>query len=180
MPPRCPSVDTDTGAWCELADDHDANHQAVVFVQQEGRPGRHVRICWLIALRCQLTVDGQPCAKLDGHVTPCVPRPKPAPVAPSLVRSTTDRGQARAAKAQTYFIQMGDGGPIKIGVSADPQRRMKDLSVASPHELRLLATMPGNHERALHERLATSRRPAGGSEWFDPTAEVLAAVQAAR
>lgn len=70
-----------------------------------------------------------------------------------------------------YFFQSGGPrGPVKVGWSKDPATRLRDLSVAHPHGLDLVALFPGPrsleaelHERWKHRRL---RR-----EWF--SCEVL-------
>lgn len=66
-----------------------------------------------------------------------------------------------------YFIQSGTNGPIKIGVSANPADRLRELQTAHPEPLLLLATFPGGFdpERALHVRFA---RHWLRGEWFAP------------
>ena len=73
---------------------------------------------------------------------------------------------------QVYFIQQGDNGPIKIGYSADPQRRLQSLSTASPYPLRLLGVVDGDMalEQALHHRFADHQLE---GEWFAPTPDLL-------
>ncbi len=71
-----------------------------------------------------------------------------------------------------YFIRMGSNGPIKIGFSVEPKRRLRQLQTASPTRLLLLAVVPGEltDELAIHRRL---RRYRGEGEWFENGAEVL-------
>jgi len=67
-----------------------------------------------------------------------------------------------------YFIQAGgDDGPVKIGWSLNPMKRLRSLQTGSGQVLRLLAVMPGDRkkERAMH-RAFSSRRIHG--EWFNP------------
>jgi hypothetical protein len=74
-----------------------------------------------------------------------------------------------------YFIQCGEAGPIKIGASSRPLNRLRDLQVANPAPLKLLAhihTAP-SEERRLHAEL-NAHRVRG--EWFEPHPEVLAVV----
>lgn len=52
----------------------------------------------------------------------------------------------------TYFIQASDGGPVKIGYSADPEGRLNKLSTASPYELRIIGVIDGNVEQILHQK----------------------------
>lgn len=75
-----------------------------------------------------------------------------------------------------YFIQAGDGGPIKIGVARNVRQRLRLLQVGNAHRLTLLGVHPGgvNQERRLH-RLFGDARISG--EWFEPTAELLEFVQ---
>lgn len=72
-----------------------------------------------------------------------------------------------------YFIQAGHDGPIKIGKAVDPQQRLRTLQTGTHETLRLLAVIPGDHEREaeIHRRLAAHRQR---GEWFAATAEVLA------
>lgn len=64
-----------------------------------------------------------------------------------------------------YFIQGVDGGPIKIGYARNPEARLKDLQLASPVQLRLLAIVDGGkpRETELHQRFAHLR---SHGEWF--------------
>jgi hypothetical protein len=84
------------------------------------------------------------------------------------------------ARGYLYAIQMmsPDGhGPIKLGHSADPQRRLKDFSHAAPFPLKLLATWPVKHirdEAALHEQFLPHKLE---GEWFKPVPELLDFLQ---
>jgi hypothetical protein len=76
-----------------------------------------------------------------------------------------------------YFVQ-ADGGPIKIGLAANPRRRVADLQTSSPYPLRLVATLPGQGamgESALHAKFAHLRMH---GEWFEPAPELLAYIEA--
>lgn len=74
-----------------------------------------------------------------------------------------------------YFIQGVDGGPIKIGVSLDPEERLRSLQTASPVRLRIIGLVRGGPsvEGAFHDRLARHRLH---GEWFVDAPEVLAAI----
>lgn len=63
-----------------------------------------------------------------------------------------------------YFAQALSGGKIKIGRSADPDKRVSDLSTASPEPLKLLATIDANDavETLLHRAL---NGPDSHREW---------------
>lgn len=65
-----------------------------------------------------------------------------------------------------YFIAAGDNGPVKIGSSVNPQKRLQALQGASSVKLSILLTIPGGYdlERRLHVRFATERLT---GEWFE-------------
>ena len=71
-----------------------------------------------------------------------------------------------------YFIQQGDNGPIKIGYSAEPEKRLQTLSTASPYPLRILKTLKGGKslEQELHIRFADHQLE---GEWFAPDDDLL-------
>ena len=64
-----------------------------------------------------------------------------------------------------YFIQDGNRGPVKIGLSQDPERRLPKLQTGNPRELFLRHVIPGDLtvERGLHQRFAPARIR---REWF--------------
>ena len=74
----------------------------------------------------------------------------------------------RQSPGFVYFIQAGEGGPIKIGYSSDPRVRAGDLQTAHHEQLRLLCTTPGDMalEAKLHKRFKRSRIR---GEWFRPS-----------
>jgi len=74
-----------------------------------------------------------------------------------------------------YFIQCGNDGPIKIGKSIDPVRRLQILALSAPSKLRLLATIPGSRdeESRLHRQFAEDRLY---GEWFHPSPALLALI----
>src|SRR3954462_9184799 len=78
-----------------------------------------------------------------------------------------------------YFLQTGDGGPVKIGSTADVRARVQFLQCGSPERLRLLGVVDGDvfDERRVHRLLAAHRIR---GEWFKPAPEVLAAAAAGR
>ena len=75
-----------------------------------------------------------------------------------------------------YFIQARNGGPVKIGYSGNPKKRLYDLSVASFEPLRLVAVVPGDRrdEREVHEQLDHLRIR---GEWFRPSEEMREVVR---
>lgn len=72
-----------------------------------------------------------------------------------------------------YFVQSPDGGPVKIGYSADVPTRVKQLEADYKRPLALLATMPGEvkDERAVHERFSHLRF--GKTEQFRPAPDLM-------
>jgi hypothetical protein len=74
---------------------------------------------------------------------------------------------------RVYFIEAGEGGPIKIGVAADVNARLRDLQVANPVDLKLIVSIPGGYdeERALHQQFRTERV---SGEWFRGNGNVRA------
>lgn len=72
-----------------------------------------------------------------------------------------------------YFIQEGDDGPVKIGSTTEPAKRLSYLQVGNPTELHLIGAWPDTEpgeERDLHVFLAGERLR---GEWFRPTRPVL-------
>ena len=71
-----------------------------------------------------------------------------------------------------YFIQSGEGGPIKIGKSISVKSRLSSLRTASGTELRLMGTIApgGPTEAEMHRRFACFRLR---REWFTPADELL-------
>jgi len=81
-----------------------------------------------------------------------------------------------------YFIRVGDYGPIKIGWSTNPMRRLKDLRTGSYDNVNIF-NMIGyckgsqSQEKALHAKLWRHKRSGNiGKEWFDPSPEVLETI----
>ena len=67
-----------------------------------------------------------------------------------------------------YFIQHGDSGPVKIGLSKTPTERVKKLQTGNPRELILRHVIPGDRgvENDLHERFKAALIR---GEWFGRT-----------
>ncbi len=68
-----------------------------------------------------------------------------------------------------YIIQSRSTGAVKVGRSDDPERRIHQLQTGSPHELRLILTMPdgGRREPHVHKHmLGHETRHVNGGEWF--------------
>jgi hypothetical protein len=75
-----------------------------------------------------------------------------------------------------YFAQEGDDGPIKVGFSEDPGKRVAALQGAHYEPLHLIGLTPGTRwdEAKIHEKL---ERFALGREWYVAAPEVLAEIQ---
>lgn len=78
-----------------------------------------------------------------------------------------------------YFVQFGDGGPIKIGTTTNLKRRMEALQNASPESLKVLATIEGgpNEEKILHNIMKADRLK---GEWFNPSRLIMSVVKKAK
>jgi hypothetical protein len=84
--------------------------------------------------------------------------------------------KSKPQKGHVYFIQQGEGGAIKIGYSATPEKRLLSLKTASPFPLRLLKIIEGGKtlERELHQRFAALHID---GEWFNPNSELLEYIE---
>ena len=74
---------------------------------------------------------------------------------------------------QLYFIQEGNRGPIKIGLSRKPYNRMRDLQIANASKLRMLwfFTPKSNKiENMLHNHFCDYKIT---GEWFEPVEDIL-------
>lgn len=79
-----------------------------------------------------------------------------------------------------YFIQAGDAGPIKIGVTRGcPLDRMANLQTGCPEALKLVAHASGtaDDERELHKRFAHLRLR---GEWFLAKPELVEFIRGIR
>ena len=81
----------------------------------------------------------------------------------------------RHVAAELYFIG-ADEGPIKIGVSQNVEKRLKQLQTAHPHRLRILAVLVGGalREGDYHARFAEHRLE---GEWFERAPAILAEIE---
>lgn len=79
-----------------------------------------------------------------------------------------------------YFIQCGEDGPIKIGLThGTATKRMRSIQVDSPLPLRLLGTLTAPRRlRAFEVRVHVkfAKHHIRG-EWFHPAPELLAFIQ---
>lgn len=77
---------------------------------------------------------------------------------------------------RVYFIRSGDGGPIKIGVSEYPRRRMAGLQTDHYEQLILIGTVSGGYAREakLHERFKHLNIR---GEWFRAESDLVNAIK---
>ncbi len=93
-------------------------------------------------------------------------------------RWTRPRGADRIAQwpaGRLIYFLGGTRGYVKIGFTANLAERIRDLQVACPVQLKLLAHTPGNTtiEREYHARFAGSRT---FGEWFKITPSLRAEI----
>jgi hypothetical protein len=77
-----------------------------------------------------------------------------------------------------YFIQAELGGPIKVGCSFDPERRLRQLQLLCPFKLKLLGRLIGSRadEKKMHEAM---RKHHAWGEWFHPSRYLMGMVEMA-
>jgi len=74
-----------------------------------------------------------------------------------------------------YFIQAENGGPIKIGTSTDPYRRLEDFQTGAAEKLRLLGMRPARPRESIIHSLFAVEHVRG--EWFEPSRRLLLFIQ---
>ena len=99
---------------------------------------------------------------------------RPAPGGRNFYLGKGERANLSSEKSFIYFVS-AQSGPIKIGVSQNPHRRLRDLQSSSGERLQLLGFVRGNvfEERELQHRLRWWRRH---GEWFEPSEQVLSTM----
>lgn len=75
-----------------------------------------------------------------------------------------------------YAIRRADTREVKIGISTNPVRRLRDLQSNHARKLELLLAFPGmvEHEVALHTRFKAHRLR---GEWFDEVPEITTWIE---
>lgn len=78
----------------------------------------------------------------------------------------------------TIYIVRAANGPVKVGVTCNVERRLRHIRNASPVDIALVCTFPGDRiiERRIHAFLLASHLRC---EWFEPTREVEAFIASA-
>lgn len=84
------------------------------------------------------------------------------------------KGRPVPSSGYLYFIG-SDDGPIKIGASTNPQRRLSDLKYKFGGNLRILCAVPGmaDEERNMHFGFQGFRLH---GEWFEPHPIILEVI----
>ena len=67
-------------------------------------------------------------------------------------------------------MQSEEGGPIKIGISIKPKKRLQACQTGSPVKLRLIALIEGNVENKLHGKFSKDHIH---GEWYKPSKELI-------
>lgn len=72
---------------------------------------------------------------------------------------------------QLYAIVEKETGNVKIGISSDPERRLKELQIANSSELVLVATMPAvNRFKSEKQAHLSNEKHHIRGEWFNDQA----------
>lgn len=84
-------------------------------------------------------------------------------------RRATWAADRTAEDSHVYFVQIGAGGPVKIGRAVDVEQRIRALQTACPYPLHLrgIAIYGGSRMEARLHRTFASDRLMG--EWFRPS-----------
>lgn len=91
-------------------------------------------------------------------------RAVPQPARTSLSVPRPRKWSAKTGNPHTYLIKADGSHLVKIGISTDPERRLKFLQTGQPMDLYLMWSVPGDYEYDLHIRFAEYRYR---GEWFD-------------
>lgn len=93
-----------------------------------------------------------------------------------LIEENTPRPRGKPTRRGDHLYFIGsDTGPIKIGSSANPEKRLKALQTSHPYKLRILAIARGEARREgiVHCQFAAHRLE---GEWFDRHPDILAEI----
>ena len=71
-----------------------------------------------------------------------------------------------------YFIQAGDGGPVKIGIADDVASRLASLQTGCPAQLKILRLVRGDRPTEIEMHIRFARQRLRG-EWFSFDPEML-------
>ena len=58
-----------------------------------------------------------------------------------------------------YFLQAGNNGPIKIGITKNLEKRIRQLEKEAPYEIKVQALYPGSRgfEKIVHSKFCKFR-----------------------
>ncbi len=87
-----------------------------------------------------------------------------ATLIPFYLAGNREVKQNAGGQVKTYIVSNPVTGMLKIGRSADVERRIKALQTGAGAALSIVAILDGDHEAALHARFAGMRRH---GEWFE-------------
>ena len=75
-----------------------------------------------------------------------------------------------------YFMQIEPLGPIKIGISNNPHKRLYHINTSSPYPVKLLYFTPGNmnDEKSIHRNFIEYRIR---NEWFHPHESIFKMIE---
>jgi len=79
-----------------------------------------------------------------------------------------------------YFIQCGDSGPIKIGVTVNLPARLRDLQASNPYELKVLTAIEKGSQKREWEIHGMFQHLRIRNEWFQPAQELLSFIDDVR
>jgi len=88
-------------------------------------------------------------------------------------------GEMAGTEGWVYFAQVGEDGPIKIGWSMKPLRRVAEGQTWHWERLRVLGTSPGGvtHETELQAELSEYRMVETSREWYRPEPAVFRVIE---
>lgn len=94
-----------------------------------------------------------------------------------MIDPYTDRVKRNSQRSNVYFIKpVGLSGPIKIGVSGQPEERLKTLMAWSPLPLEMIVIVSGTHqlEQRIHDCFAYAHLH---REWFSPVHDLVLGIE---
>ena len=81
-------------------------------------------------------------------------------------------------KNQIYFAIQQDGKFLRIGLTANPEKKLRELQAENPLRVFFLGTIPGDRDaKAFLNYLWDEDRVRRGSEWFNVTPRLLEGVR---
>ena len=81
--------------------------------------------------------------------------------------------QYRSEKQSLYFLQRETGGLIKIGISEDVKRRMRDIERTSKSKVKILAILQNKGGKLEWDLMVHFRHLHCHGEWFRPGPDLI-------